>query len=194
MIAFASDGSSNWAGHIETLARALKPSADRVNSFSEIRIDGGTVIVRDEGYKIVETLNNVEFALAWPSISKTFAATGNFLWNEKPFDATLSFTDFLAALTGERSGLKMRVNGAPFKFAFDGNVSHRPVLRMEGMLAADTSSLRDALRWTGRSGSHRLGLSALCTEGADQNVRPQHRAVQGQCRARRQCRRRRADF
>ena len=165
MIAFASDGSSNWAGHIETLARALKPSADRVNSFSEIRIDGGTVIVRDEGYKIVETLNNVEFALAWPSISKSFAATGNFLWNEKPFDATLSFTDFLAALTGERSGLKIRVNGAPFKFAFDGNFSHRPVLRMEGMLAADTSSLRDALRWTADpartgSGFQRFALKA----------------------------------
>ena len=110
MIAFAFDGSSNWAGHIETLARALKPSPDRVNSFSEIRIGNGTVIIRDEGYKIVETLSNVEFALAWPSISRSFAATGRFIWNEKPFDATLSLTDFLAALTGERSGLKIRLN------------------------------------------------------------------------------------
>ena len=30
MIAFAADGSSNWAGHIETLARALTPSPDRI--------------------------------------------------------------------------------------------------------------------------------------------------------------------
>ncbi len=148
IVAFDSDGSSNWAGHIETLARALKPSPDRVNSFSEIRIGDGTVIIRDEGYKIVETLSNVEFALAWPSISRSFAATGRFNWNEKPFDATLSLTDFLSALEGKRSGLKIRLTGAPFKFAFDGNISHRPTLRMEGMLAADTASLRDVLRWT----------------------------------------------
>ena len=85
-IAFAADGSSNWAGHIETLARALTPSPDRVKSFSEIRISDGTAIIRDEAYRIVETLTNVEFALAWPSISRTFAATGRFTWNEQPFD------------------------------------------------------------------------------------------------------------
>jgi AsmA protein len=165
MIAFDPDGSSNWAGHIETLARALKPSPDRAKAFSEIRIGDGTVIVRDEGYKIVETLNNVEFALAWPSISRTFAATGRFVWNDKPIEATLSLTDFVAALTGERSGLKVRLNGAPFKFAFDGYISHRPTLRVEGALAADTVSLRDALRWTADStpagtGFQRFALKA----------------------------------
>jgi AsmA protein len=164
MIAFASDGSSNWAGHIDTLARALQPSPDRGNSFSEIRIGDGTVIVRDEGYKIVETLRNVEFALAWPSISKSFAANGHFNWNDKPFDASISLTDFLAALTGDRSGLKVRLNGAPFKLAFDGNISQQPVLRMEGVLAADTASLRDALRWTAEhargNGFQRFALKA----------------------------------
>ena len=124
MIAFAADGSSNWAGHIETLAQALTPSPDRIKSFSEIRISDGTAIIRDEAYRIVETLTNVEFALAWPSISRTFAATGQFTWNEQPFDGTLSLSDFLAALTGERTGLKVRLTGAPFKFAFDGN--HEP--------------------------------------------------------------------
>jgi AsmA protein len=147
MIAFASDGSSNWAGHIETLARALEPSPARVNSFSEIRIGDGTVILRDEGYDLVETLTQVEFALAWPSISKSFAATGRFVWHDKPIDATLSLTDFIAALTGNRSGLKVRLSGAPLKFAFDGYISSRPSLRMEGTVVADSTSLRDTLHW-----------------------------------------------
>jgi AsmA protein len=147
MIAFASDGSSNWASHIDTLARALQPSPERINSFSEIRIGDGTVILRDEAYRIVETLTNVEFALAWPSISKSFAANGRFVWNDNPFDGTLSLTDFVAALTGERSGLKLRLSGAPFKFAYDGYISHRPTLKMEGSLSADSTSLRDLLRW-----------------------------------------------
>lgn len=147
MIAFGADGGSNWAGHIERLAQALTPSPDRAKSFSEIRISGGTVIVRDDGYRLVETLTNVEFALAWPSIARTFAATGQFTWNDRSFDATLSLSDFLAALTGERTGLKLRMAGPPFKIAFDGSMNHRPSLKIEGVLAADASSLQETLPW-----------------------------------------------
>jgi AsmA protein len=148
-VIFNSDHSSNWSGHIETLAQNLKPSPGRTASFSEIRIEDGTVILRDEAYKIIETLTNVEFALAWPSISRSFAATGRFAWHDEPIDATFSFTDFVAALQGDRSGLKIRLAGAPFKFAFDGYISHRPTLKMEGTLVADSASLRDTLRWAG---------------------------------------------
>jgi AsmA protein len=149
-IIFNADHSSNWSGHIETLAQNLKPSPGRTAAFSEIRIQDGTVILRDEAYKIVETLANVEMALAWPSISRSFAATGRFAWHDEPIDATVSFTDFVAALQGDRSGLKIRLAGAPFKFAFDGYLSHRPTLKMEGTLAADTASLRDTLVWAGQ--------------------------------------------
>jgi AsmA protein len=164
-IAFYPDRSSNWSGHIEALARTLQPSPTRVASFSEIRIEDGTFILRDEAYKIVEVLSNVRFALAWPSISKSFAATGRFVWNGEPLDASISFTDFVAALRGERSGFKVRLAGAPFKFAFDGYISHRPTLKMEGSLAADAASLRDTLRWARQqpppgSGFGRFALKA----------------------------------
>jgi len=144
---FAPEGRSNWSGHIETLARVLQPSPDRMESFSEIRIAGGTVIVRNDRYKVIEVLTDVDFALAWPSISKSFGATGRFVWHDEPIDVTLSLSDFLAALVGDRSGLKLRLNGAPLKFAFDGSISHQPTLKIDGMLAADTGSLRDTLRW-----------------------------------------------
>ncbi|HET9244377.1 MAG TPA: AsmA family protein [Xanthobacteraceae bacterium] len=149
-IIFNADHSSNWSGHIETLARNLKPGPDRPASFSEIRIADGTIILRDEAYEIVETLANVEMALAWPSISRSFAATGRFAWHDEPIDATISLTDFVAALQGDRSGLKIRLASTPFKFGFDGYISYRPTLKMEGTLAADTASLRDALRWAGQ--------------------------------------------
>lgn len=149
-VIFNADRSSNWSGHIETLARNLKPGPGRAASFSEIRIEDGTVILRDEAYRIVESISNVEFALAWPSISQSFAATGRFAWHDEPVDASFSFTDFVAALQGDRSGLKIRLAGAPFKLAFDGYISHRPTLKMEGTLAADSASLRDTLRWAGQ--------------------------------------------
>jgi AsmA protein len=147
-ISYGSDGRSNWSGHIDTLARALQPSPERARSFSEIRITGGTVLLHDAAQKIVETLTNVEFALAWPAISKSFAATGRLAWHDQPIDATLSLTDFVAALTGDRSGLKLRLSGALLKLAYDGSISYRPTLKMEGALSADTSSLRDMLHWT----------------------------------------------
>jgi AsmA protein len=149
-IIFNDDRSSNWSDHIETLARNLKSGPDRPASFSEIRITDGTVILRDEAYKVLESISNVEMALAWPSISRSFAATGRFAWHDEPIDATVSLTEFAAALLGERSGLKLRLAGAPLKLAFDGYISHRPTLKMEGTLAAYAVSIRDTLRWAGQ--------------------------------------------
>ncbi len=148
-IVFNSDRSSNWSGHVDTLAHNLQAGPKRTTAFSEIRIENGSIILRDESSKVVETLSNVELSLAWPSISKSFAATGRFEWHKETVNATISFTDFLAALQGDRSGVKVRLASAPLKFGFDGYLSHRPTLKMEGALAADTASLRETLRWAG---------------------------------------------
>ena len=118
-------------------------------SFSEIRIDDGTIEVNDPARSLTETFTKVELALAWPSISKSFAATGRFEWHGEPVDASVSLTDFAAALAGNRSGLKLRFTGTPVKLAFEGNVSTQPTLKAEGTVAADSASLRDTLRWIG---------------------------------------------
>jgi AsmA protein len=143
------DGRSNWSGLIETLARTLEPAAkaDQVMSFSEIRMTDGTVTVRDTTHGIIETLSSVELSLAWPSISRSFGATGRFSWRGQPIDASVSLADLLAALSGQRSGLKLRLAGEPFKLAFDGHLSNRPTLKIEGILAADGASLRKAMQW-----------------------------------------------
>jgi AsmA protein len=146
----AADGRSNWSGLIAALARGRNPATRRVSAFSEIRIDHGTVVVREATHKIAETLDNVEFSLAWPSISKSFGATGHFVWHDEPVDASLTLSDFSAALAGNRTGLKIRLAGAPMKAAFDGAISSQPTLKIEGTLAADAASLRNALIWTGQ--------------------------------------------
>jgi AsmA protein len=151
-VTFAANGESNWSGLIDTLARALTPNPDhRTASFSEIGIQDGTIVVHDVGKDATERLENVEFQVAWPSISRSFGANGHFVWNNEPVEASLALTDFLAALTGDRSGLKVRVSGAPLQLAFDGSASARPTLKIEGALGVDAPSLRDAMRWTGSS-------------------------------------------
>ena len=98
-----------------------------------------------------------------PSISRSFAATGQFDWRGERVDGSISISDFLAALSGDRSGLKARVASAPLKFAFDGTVANRTSLMMEGTLTADSTSLRNALRWAGQPppGSGGFGRFAL---------------------------------
>ena len=47
-------------------------------------------------------------------------------------DIGVTFSDFAATLRGDRTGLKVRLAGTPMKFAFDGTMSVRPTLKVEG--------------------------------------------------------------
>src|SRR6476469_8349849 len=146
----AADGASNWTPFIDTIARTMKPGADNQVSFSEIRIQDGVLNYEDAANHLSETLDDIDLSLAWPSISRSFAATGQFDWRGERVDGSISLSDFLAALSGERSGLKIKVASAPLKFAFDGTVANPISWMMEGMLSADSTSLREALRWIGQ--------------------------------------------
>jgi AsmA protein len=148
-VAFSAAGESNWSGLISSLARALQPHSDRTASFSEIGIQNGTVIVYDGGSDATERLEGVDFQVAWPSISRSFGANGHFSWHNEKVEASLTLTDFLAALTGERSGLKVRLASIPLTLAFDGAASDEPTLKIQGTLGVEASSLREALRWIG---------------------------------------------
>jgi AsmA protein len=170
-VTFDRDGQTNWSALMATLARALGPKANRPTnaaSFTEIRVGSGTIVINDAARGVSETLRDVELALAWPSISKSFAATGRFVWNGEPIDTTISLVDFAAALGGDRSGVKVRLGSDRFKLVFEGAMSTRPTLKIEGTLAADTASLRDTLRWAGLkplsgSGFGRFALKAKST-------------------------------
>jgi AsmA protein len=150
-VAFSAGGQSNWSGLIVSLAHALEPAPGRTASFSEIAIQNGTVVVHDAAKSATERLEDVNFQVAWPSISRSFGANGRFTWNDEPVEASLTLSDFLAALTGDRSGVKLRLSSAPLQLAFDGAATDQPTLKLDGTLDVEAPSLRDALHWTGKS-------------------------------------------
>ena len=145
----AADGDSNWTPFIQTIARTMKPGADNQVSFSEIRIQDGVLTYEDAVNHASEKLDDIDLSLAWPSISRSFAATGQFDWRGERIDGAISVSDFVAALSGDRSGLKARLASAPLKVAFDGTVANRTSAMMEGTLTIDSASLRNALQWMG---------------------------------------------
>jgi AsmA protein len=157
------DGESNWTPFIDTIARTMTPGAENQLSFSEIRVQDGTLTYEDAANHVSETLGEIDLSLAWPSISRSFAATGQFDWRGERVDGSISASDFIAALSGERSGLKARISSAPLKLAFDGTVANRTSALMEGTLSIDSASLREALRWTGQAppGAGGFGRFAL---------------------------------
>jgi AsmA protein len=150
-VTFSADGQSNWSGLISSLAHALQPDPDRTASFSEIGIQDGTVVVHDGDKAVAERLEDLEFQVAWPSISRSFGANGHFVWHGEPIEASLTLSDFLAALTGDRSGVKVRLSSTPLTLAFDGAATDQPTLKIDGTLDVESPSLRDALTWTGNS-------------------------------------------
>ena len=159
----AADGESNWTPFIQTIARIMKPGADNQVSFSEIRIQDGIVTYQDDATHASEKLDDLDLSLAWPSISRSFAATGEFDWRGQRVDGSISISDFVAALSGDRSGLKARLSSTPLKLAFDGTVANRTSAMMEGTLTVDSPSLRTALQWAGQPppGSGGFGRFAL---------------------------------
>ena len=157
------NGESNWTPFIDTIARTMKPGAENQVSFSEIRIQDGILNYEDATNHVSEQLGDIDLSLAWPSISRSFAATGQFDWRGERVDGSISASDFVAALSGDRSGLKARLASAPLKLAFDGSVANRTSMMMEGTLTIDSLSLRNALRWLGTAppGSGGFGRFAL---------------------------------
>ena len=160
------NGESNWTPFVDTIARTMKPGAENQVSFSEIRIQDGVLNYQDPMNHVTETLGDIDLSLAWPSISRSFAATGQFDWRGERIDGSISAGDFIALLSGDRSGLKARLASAPLKFAFDGSVANRTSMMMEGTVTLDSVSLRNALRWTtgqpppGSGGFGRFALKA----------------------------------
>lgn len=162
LVAVDENGRSNWARLASSLGRSVEPDSP---SFSEIRINGGTLIVRDDYRKIYEQVSDADLSLAWPAISRSFAVTGSANYRGEAIEIGVTLANFNAALQGERSALKVRVAGAPLKFTFDGAIATRPTLKIEGATSADSPSLQRALVWLGKKplpggGFERLSLKA----------------------------------
>ncbi len=163
-----SQGQSNWSPLLTSLTRAFdthERRADDVPSFSEIRINGGTIVVRDDYRQIYEYVSGADLSLAWPAISRSFAVTGTARYRGEMLDIGITLGNFAAALQGDRSALKVRVAGEPIKLAFDGAVATRPTLKIEGSTSIDSLSLRQAIAWMGRKplpggGFERFSLKA----------------------------------
>ncbi|HEX5778819.1 MAG TPA: AsmA family protein [Xanthobacteraceae bacterium] len=107
----------------------------------EIRFENGTVQFRGGNY--AEPLTHVDAAVA--SAGAGLNATGSFQWRGQPAAFSLSISDLTALERGNRSAVRLRVDGEALKLGFDGGVAYRNGLQADGTVAAEATSLRTVL-------------------------------------------------
>ena len=130
---------------------------------------GGTVVLRDARAQASarrSTTSNCRSA--WPSISKSFGATGRFIWHGEPVDASLTLADFPAALAGDRTGSSFGSPARRSRSPSKARSALSPTLKIEGTLAADSAiAARGAALGRAEAAAGRR-LRPLRAQGADQ--------------------------
>lgn len=109
----------------------------------EIRFVDGIVEFKSAEADRIERLSSVDAAIAWSGAGIT--ATGSFRWQETPATISLSIADIAALRRGDRSGFRMRLESEPLNLGFDGGLAYRSGVQANGVVAAETKSLRSAL-------------------------------------------------
>lgn len=144
-------GHSNWGNILNTFANAMKPSADRGVSFSDIAMSDGTLVYRNDNDRVLETIDDIDLKFTLPSALHSFSAAGQATWHNERMDGSFAISDFIAAVGGEKSGLKLRLAGAPLRLSFDGIMTNKTSVLLDGTLSADGKSLRNLTRWVGHA-------------------------------------------
>ena len=134
MVETAADGSMMLGLPMRRRAAAAQ------DDLPEIRFEKGTVQFEDGRG---ETLTHVDAAVA--SAGAGLNATGSFQWRGQPATFSLSVSDLTALERGNRSAVRLRVEGDALKLGFDGGVAYRNGLQADGTVAAEAPSLRAVL-------------------------------------------------
>jgi len=186
-------GESNWTPFVETIARTMKPGAENQVSFSEIRIPGRRAENEDAANHVSEQLGDID--LSWPGRRSRArsAATGQFDWRNERVDGSISAGDFVAMLSGDRSGLKARLVSAPVKtgLRWHGRQPHQPDDGRHRHRRQPVAAQTRCVGWDRRRPA--AAASAVRAEGPRQCRRRLDRIDECECRTRRQRRRRRDD-
>lgn len=148
-VTWGDDRHSNWAPILQTFANAMKPTPDRALWFSDVTLTDGTLVYRNDANHVFETISDIDLKFSLPSALHSFSAAGQSTWHNERLDGSFTIADFIAAVAGEKSGLKIRLSGSPLRLSFDGAMTNRTSLLLEGALATDGTSLRDTMRWIG---------------------------------------------
>ncbi|CUU43575.1 putative assembly protein [Blastochloris viridis] len=145
-----------------TVTDGMAVSAGRDDDTPDIRlVDGRVSIVGPHGP--IEQLDEVTADVVQDS--STLKLSGTFRLRGEAVEAVLSLGDTVALARGARAPLRLRLTTAAAELAFNGHALAGRNLQLDGALAVDGTSLRNALTWYDFEPAVRGGLGRFSLAG-----------------------------
>jgi AsmA protein len=147
---------------VAAVARAFRSHRSySLSMVADLRVEGGHLILRDASGLVAQEATGIDMSFALPSSGRRLAASGHYLWRGQTVETVVSVADMGTLLSGEASGVKLRLQSPKGKLAFDGQVSTAGGNRVDGTLVVDAPSLRAAVGWLGQSLPFTSGFGPL---------------------------------
>ena len=118
-------------------------------TLGNVRIEGGTVHYRDDRNGTAQVVTALDTQVALASLASPLDASGKLDYLGQTLAFTVKLASPKAIIEDRPAKLALSVNGAPVDVRYDGTVTARSVVEVEGELAAKAASLRSLTAWLG---------------------------------------------
>lgn len=126
-------------------------------------IDGRAVHARD-GQEL-PVISSINATITWPRLAAGLSAMGSAIWNGEQADVRLSASQPLLLMAGGQSKLTVELSSRPLTLSYDGIVTRRPALFVDGVASLSTPSLSRAMEWSRMTASQGLLPGKIAVSG-----------------------------
>ena len=142
--------------------RALRLSQLKLD---DVRVDNGTIHYSDARSGSQHEIKSLNVSLALPAITEPLTAKGDMVWNGKAATFEGALTSVSSVLDDRPAKLKVSFASDALNTSFEGSATFRDTMDAEGILSAQSPSVRDLARWMGVVLPPSKGFGALTAKG-----------------------------
>ncbi len=118
-------------------------------TLGDVRIQGGTVHYADEGRGIDEAATAIDAKITLTALQNPLETTGTLTWNAQAIGFDMKLASPRALLEDRPARLKLAIKAAPVDARFEGSLTARAGIELDGELSAKGASLRGLAQWLG---------------------------------------------
>lgn len=134
-------------------------------ALGDVRLVGGSVRYTDERSGTRQQIDNVNVQLALKSIGAPLSAKGSLDWSGETIGIEGTLGTLKSVLEAQPARVALKLSGRPIDAGFDGSLSLREAIDLEGKLTATADSVRALARWLGHKLPRAKGFGPMSIDG-----------------------------
>jgi AsmA protein len=134
-------------------------------SLSSLQLEQGKISYFDQRSGERQELDDVFLKLVLPSLDEPSSLSGSAVWNNQKVALAFAVDKPSALLLGGATPVKLSVDSAPVKVAFDGAISDLAAAKLNGTVDLSVPSVRELATWTGTPMGPGNGFGPLAIKG-----------------------------